>query len=82
MKLTYNPKTKNFMVGEKSLVDFYINIRKEDGRAIYQLEREAGLAHPTLQLIEKATPLQPQTNKSVRAILIALMTLGYEIEIN
>lgn len=82
MKLSYNPKNKTFTVGKTNLVDYYIQKRKEDGRKPYQLETDASLSHPTLHMIENATPMQQQTNKSVRAILIALITLGYDIEVN
>lgn len=88
MKLKWNPDKMDFYVhtprGKVCLRDFYMTARKRAGISVLKLENDSKLGHPTLQFIEKSPPsYKPgKPNNSTRALLAALDTLGYSIELD
>lgn len=84
LKLVWDPFKEEFMVGDEPLRDFYIRTRLEAGISISKLARDAGVAHPLLHAIEAYRSDEsgrPKSN-SVRSILIALDTLGFNLELH
>lgn len=81
VKIEYDPYKEDFMVGNKTLREFYIDLRKKSGLTIGRLQTETGLNHPILHNIEKTVYKNGRPANSLRAILIALEYLGYEIRI-
>lgn len=75
MQLTYDLIKEEFYVGNQTLREFYMDARKKQNITIAQLQRDGGLNHPVLWNVEKGK------NNSIRAILIALETLGYSLDI-
>ena len=75
MKLNFDLIRNEFMVGDTPLRDFYIEARKKAHLTIPQVETRSGLQHPTLYQIEAGK------YKGVKALLVALETIGYSIDI-
>lgn len=82
MKLRYDLVSEDFMVGEQSLVDFYVAARRDAKISISKLEKDSWLTRGTLRNIEIPPKCRPKKSKSIRAILIALETLGFSLEVN
>lgn len=85
LQLKYDPFIEDLLVSytdptgtvqEQTVRDFYVEARKTSGMNISALERQCGINHPALANIENkqnANPLKP--------MLIALLELGYVIEL-
>lgn len=80
MKITYEPFTSQFIVNGIPFREFYIAARKEANISIGALEAKAGVTHPILVYLEKGQSGKKQSN-SIRAMLIAMEALGYEVTI-
>lgn len=78
--VSFDPTKNDFMVGEQTLREYYIQCRKRSGLTIEAVEKRAGINHPSLWSLEKADRKGWQSN-SVRSILIGLEALEYEIRL-
>lgn len=57
--------------------EFFELLFKRDGRSMLQLEKDMGVAHGHLASIHAKSRTKP----GLEAILLAILTLGYEVEI-
>lgn len=69
------------VLGDMSLRDFYMHVRKQDKRPTAIIEKTIGISHPHLYSIEHKTPAQKTFNQSPMSILAGLMEMGYEVVI-
>lgn len=81
MKVTYDSDESKFMVGKVTLREFYVTARIMSGISIKQLERDSGLTRGVLFFIEFPMA-NGKYSLSVKSMLVALMTLGYSVELN
>lgn len=83
MNITFDPTDANIYVqhesGEvESLRDFYIRQRQSSGKTIGEVQRLAGVNHPTLWTVENHLS-NGKPNQGVKSLLAGLEALGYEI---
>lgn len=69
-----------FEIGGKVVekLDFFEDLRKEDGRTVLQLERLMAVPHGRLASLYSKTKKRP----GIETILLALLVMGYEITLD
>lgn len=79
--VTYNPLEREFYVGEHTLRDFYIKLRKDSGLSFSKLSATAGVDAKDLYRIEHPDNKAAKPHQRIPTILIGLEALGCTLDL-